>query len=72
MKNGFIIDLGVKNFDAKTTNEIPMKSYQNGPLAIDSIKSKLELDANNNQINNKTDDNNRSVVQKLYNARALR
>lgn len=74
LKNGHIIDLGLKNFDIKTTNKIPIKSNQSGSLAIDSIKTKIELDANNNQINNKlkTDDNNRLVKQKLNSARALR
>lgn len=75
LKNSHIIDFGLKNFYTKTTNKIPMKSNQNGSLAIDSIESKIELDANHNRINNKlkTDDNNnRSVAHKLKNARALR
>lgn len=74
LKNGRIIDIGLKNFDTKITNKIPIKSNQNGSLAIDSIKSKIELDANNNQINNKlkTDDTNRLVKQKLNNDRAYR
>lgn len=74
LKNGRIIDISLRNYDAKTTNKILIKSNQNGSLAIDSIKSKIELDANNNRINNKlkTDDNNRLVAQKLNNARAFR
>lgn len=75
MKNGRINDFALKNFDAKTTNQIPMESNQNGSLAIDSIiKYKIKLDANNNQINKKIkpDDNNCLVAQKLNNAWALR